>query len=109
MTVCVDRMPAPKYVMEEQEDMRSSTIANVGINGEDKVVKECATVLSTASTTISYWSNLNTCSRTAGETRVLGMIHLLSQIVLDGARCGQAMRDGAGGSTHYLLQKDEHL
>jgi hypothetical protein len=37
------------------------------------------------------------------------MIHLLSQIVLDGARYGQAMRDGAGGSTYYLLQKDEPL
>ena len=45
MTACADRVPAPKYVLEEQEDMRSSTIANVGINGEDKVVKQCATVL----------------------------------------------------------------
>jgi hypothetical protein len=94
MTACAARMPAPKYVLEEQEDMRSSTlanvgingedkvssnarrcwrrstIANVGINGEDKVVKQCATVLSAASTTITYWSNLNTCSRTAAETRV---------------------------------------
>ena len=70
MTACAARMPAPKYVLEEQEDMRSSTIANVGINGEDKVVKQCATVLSAASTTISYWSNSNTCSRTAAETRV---------------------------------------
>jgi hypothetical protein len=70
MTTCDDRMPAPKYVLEEQKDMRSSTIANVGINGEDKSVKQCATVLSATNTTITYWSNLNTCSRTAAETHV---------------------------------------
>jgi hypothetical protein len=39
MTVCAARIPAPKYVWEGQEDMCSSTIANVGINGEDKTVK----------------------------------------------------------------------
>jgi hypothetical protein len=70
MTDCADRMSAPEYVLEEQEDMRSSTMVNVGINGEDKAVKQCATVLSAVSTTITYWSNLNTNSHTPGDTHV---------------------------------------
>jgi hypothetical protein len=69
MTACAARMPAPKYVLEEQEDMRSSTIANVGINGEDKAVKQCATVLVAAH--ITYCRRMNPCRRrTAVETRI---------------------------------------
>jgi histone H2A len=55
---CPNRIPFTGYGTVEQREKPPRN---------ESFTQRCATVLSAASTTITYWNNLNTCSRTAKE------------------------------------------